>query len=402
MENTGYRAELITDIRTLENHRDPYQKFCEQLPSQDAFTYHLDWVIAHHHQYIRNNVQFFWILLWQKIDPTDAQSTEEIVAVAPLQKETLNASRLGLRRLRVWGDDNGYAHNTQPTILLKQADVKNSESGATNTVQHHLLFLIQYLKTTLRYQWDEMFIHRIKSSNTHLQIFSDLASEKCHASLTKEPSSDITFSFAAPDFIEDIIRGESKRKIKKGLANLQKDYSSVELKCHNQVSDELYASMVELHTQRQFSANQQGAQRNSFFNNPIENQTIKNEIRVASKKNQLRLYTLEVDNKLIAFLLCYHQDDWTFAHITAFDDRFKHYKAARVLWFHAFTEERKTYQSQLIDTGWGGNQFKQAFSNKTEPLYAIRISNQQSLRSKLVTQSLNAPRKLKQLLKKAG
>ncbi|MGH1470765.1 MAG: GNAT family N-acetyltransferase [Cellvibrionaceae bacterium] len=378
MDGITYRLELITSLSMLESHKAEYEKFCSYLPASEKFTYCLDWVMTHYPLYTQHGVELFWIIFWDN---------NNIIAVAPFQKESLNVSRLGLRRLRIWGDNNHYVHNTQPTILIKDK----------NVVDNVLSQLLTYLNTDLKSQWDELFLHRIKDANTTLKRLLTL-----DQSMKTESSSDATYYFSAPSHIEDIIRGESKRKIKKGLEKLKEKYSSVSLNCFTDISNDKYSQIVDLHTKRQFSANQQGAERNSFFNHPLESKTIEKEIKIASQKKALRLYTLEIDHQVIAFLLCFHEGDWTYAHITAFDDKYKHFKAARVLWFHAFTEERKKYGCHLIDTGWGGNQFKQAFSNKTENLYAIRMNNNNSLRSKLITQSLNAPRAFKKLIQKAS
>lgn len=368
------RIEIIRSLEEFKKHEYAYRDFSQHLPPNKRLGFNFDWVIAHYPLYTRGNIKMLFVFLWLG---------DNIVGLAPFQLEKKGVKQLYLKRLQFWGSGPSFSHNEPPDFLFR------SEADANQ----YLSQLTQALYTDLAKEWDEIFFKSLMLKNSFI---NQIKENMKHAIIEEQGYN--TYQFHAPGTIDDLIKGESRRKIKKARENMGKDFESFSFNCYNTITDEIFEELCDLHTNRQEVVNSQRSGRDSIFQDPLERQAIRDAIKCAEKNNGFRLYTLEIEEKIVSFLLCYCCEKWNQAFITAFDIKYRRYQASRALWSYAYTTEREEFNSDIVDLGLGSNQFKITFSNYKEPLYTLREINS-SIVSKFKYGAVNLLKTIKRMVR---
>ncbi len=376
MNDSQARLETIRSLSEFKAHEQAYREFSSLLPASKRLGFNFDWVVAHHALFTRGNTEMFFIFLW---------SENKIMAIAPFQREIKDAKKLYFKRLQFWGSGPSFSHNNPPDFLLRP------EADPHFCVDR----LINYLYTDLVKDWDEMYFTSLVLKNSLINLIKDRFRKR-----VVESQGHNTYQFHAPGTIDDLVKGESRRKIKKARENMAKDFNSFSFNCYNTMTDSVFDEITDLHTNRQEVVNSVRTGRDYIFQDPMERDAIRAGIQVAEDNGGLRLYTLEIDNKIVSFLLCYYCEKWTQAFITAFDIQYRRYQASRSLWSYAYTMEREEFNSDCVDLGLGSNQFKVTFSNYHEALYTLREVNAARFASRFKCGILQLLKRVKKIVGK--
>lgn len=306
-------------------------------------------------------------------------SENKMVAFLPMQVQEIGVKPLQFKRLRLWGRSGHYNSNHHSGFMCL-SEYEKEASAVT----------LDFLRAEFNAKFDEIILTRVKKEGpflNHLDAYFDSVEYRSNE------EKDHIYRSSTP--LENRIKGETRRKIRKASESLAAAFEDVSYQLHQQINMSLFESLATLHIQRQRELIESGRKRMSFFEDPIEKQTFLNQLQYAQDKNALRIYTLHLNNELICFLVCFNLNGYTDAILTAFKELSEHRYMPRCLWYYAFDQELNQLSTRVIDMGYGTHTLKSTFSTEALPLENIRIKNQRKISSKIKNFLLQVKMRLK-------
>lgn len=368
---------VISDYQTFQdaNFAEKYQDFLSRVGGVCPLLFSADRLFQGRSLYERRGDKLWFLVVF---------SGQTIVALLPLQLETFGVWPLSFKRLRLWGKIGCY-NDVQSSDFISVAEHAEQAAEAVAI----------YLQRELGRSFDEIQLMRIRADSVFTREI-----ETRLPTFEAAKTAEAVYMYSGKVKITERIKGETFRKIRKARERLVEDFAQVEYACITQITPELFDELAQLHITRQHALVEQGRQRFSFFEDPVERKVLYGQLCLAEQAGAIRLYTLRLDGELATYLLCIGRAGTTMALITAFKEIAAHRYQARCLWYYAFQQELENFDTQIINMGYGGHQLKETFSTDLMPLKTLSIRDRTHKISVFRYGILQAAKRVKDYLKK--
>jgi hypothetical protein len=347
-----------------------YRSFCTRLSGFSQLGFSTEWMRVVEPAYTRQGEHLFFLA---------AFDGPEMVGLAPFVKFVRGRGWTRLRQLRLWGKCGRYVE--YPTVSVQAVDgAKPAVVGA----------VMQALSGPLRGEFDEIALNRVDPADPFVQALC----ERFAVSQDVDYGDKIHL-FGAHQHIDEKLKGENLRRIRKGERGLREAFSSVEFVTVHDPDPELIEELRALHIARQRVLIEEGRPRISFFEDPVENRVTLDMMKVAQERGSLRVYLLRLDGAVVNFWICYGSDGYVQAGVTATAPVPGHKYASSCLWRYMLVEEIETYGTRWVDAMFGSHVLKRKFSNTFHPVRTMLLQNRNGLGSRARLGLINLVRRLK-------
>jgi CelD/BcsL family acetyltransferase involved in cellulose biosynthesis len=137
----------------------------------------------------------------------------------------------------------------------------------------------------------------------------------------------------------------------------------------------LLERVARLHSQRQARLRQQGRERISLFDDPVQARGFGELLTWAAAEGATWHHWLEVDGKLAGALLSFRQGRTLFPYLIAIDEEFGELSPSLLLHMQLVEQAHEQGQIRLIDQLPGENQLKRQISTRMRPHHRYSIPN---------------------------
>ena len=354
-----FQVTLIRDLNQLitGNYAVRYEQFVESLSGYHRLSYSTQWLKIIAPLFIQRNDGIFFVL---------ALLGQRIVAMAPFYLEQHGRGVFSFRQLHLWGKGNGYMDYPLASMISLEEYKEQSIECIVNS-----------LKTSYQDDFDEINLTRVDPTDSFIQQLCSTFKVSANTD-----HGDQQHFFVNGQLIDDKLKGENLRRIKKAAERLTQDFVEVEFSCQTTVDDSLLEEIRQLHIRRQKDVMNEGRSRISIFEDPVECEVTNSLFNFNQSINAMRTYTLRLDGRLAGFWVCFHYNGYTQAYLTAFIPVPEHKYAAACLWRYMYKEEVERFGTQTIDSGFGTHNLKRKFCNHLVNLRSFMLQNQYSLFSR--------------------
>lgn len=344
---------LVSKLTELEKLAESYAALLQQVGGIESLYYSLDYIRTSVETFAAKGASMFFVVVLEG---------DEVLAVLPLQLEKDGV--LGLRRtLRFWGQiDSLYARNPHQKILAH-----GFQKSALDAA-------VSFLNTKARNKWDAIWFSSIKMEDENIKYFESI----CSRAVTTLRD-DRFYYYNTDRDISEHLGAKSMRNINRCRRRLEEDFKQFDIVMKEEVGAEDLEEIRVLHSGRQEVKENKGA----FFSRPLEDRYVSDLLALWSENKCVHYYSLRVDDQLIAFQIKTHAMGVSYGFVLAFDSTYKKYSPIRLLNYEAYRHEVERYQTHRIESGWGGDQLKVAYSSDTYDLYNVIISNRH-MRTRIV------------------
>ena len=369
----------VTLIRNLEQlisgpYTEQYEQFVAALPGYDQLSYSRQWLKISAPLFIKSSDDIFFVLVFLGA---------RLIAMAPFYLEQHGRSVFSFRQLHLWGKGNGYMDF--PLASMVSLHEYREQSIAA---------IIDSLKSSFQDEFDEINLTRVDPTDPFIHQLCTTFKVRA-----KIDHGDQQHIWVDGKLIDEKLKGENLRRIKKASERLAQDFKEVAFSCVSTIDDGLLDEIRKLHIRRQNDVINEGRTRISIFEDPVESEVTINLIKYNQSVDALRIYTLRLDNLLAGFWVCFHSHGYTQAYLTAFIPVPEHKYAAACLWRYMYKEEVERFGTQIIDSGFGTHNLKRKFCNHLIDLRSFMLKNQFSLLSRAKQSMMYALRRSRNFYK---
>jgi len=328
--------KIIKSILELSKYKDIYDDFLIRNINNEYY-YYLYENIKSLQAFLEKNTKIVFILVFEK---------DLLIAVAPFQIKTRHPLYLSSNQLQFIGSQSHLLGSNYGNII-RDASYRIEDIDKT---------ILSALKSKEMVSWDEFEFTNLKQTTT-TPFPSDINFQvKKTSSCYRTPTTQDVISY-----ISSIMKKKSRQKLTRYKKNIIKDYPDVEFKTLNVIDNEVFTEISKIHSQRQKQKRENSDYKGfeSLFDNGIESDSLMKLSKWLSTENMLRIYTLNVKNKIIAFLYCIHMNNLSNAVIMAFDNTYSKYSPSKILALYAFDQQYNEKNAVEMDFLADSNLFKQ-------------------------------------------
>lgn len=308
-----------------------------------------------------------WLSTWVKYFSSDQNSfiliardskTHELLGAAPLIIEQCrNALGLSIKKLVFMG--NGCLEIDHLDFIIKKGFETEISRDFINGIQQH------------KNKWDIIFFDGLASSSKALSGLLDSSHIKLHLTYTESCP-----YLTLPDNWESLRQqfgknlrynlGRYKRKLEKAYPGMV-EFRRVE------TEDELglvMPKLCSLHNLVQMTKNEHHGifedKNIADFHNDISNSSL--------ASGNLHLYSLSVEDKIIAVLYCFRHKDAVLFYQTGYDPQWKEYSPGRLLMAYAI-ENSISEEVKEFDFLRGSESYKSAWTNESREEFRFYLAS---------------------------
>ena len=283
----------------------------------------------------------------------------KIVGFLPMQVETVGHYPLVYRTLRLWGKAGRY-NDCQHADFMALPEYQEQAANVA----------MQFLAKEYTEQYDQIIFNRIVTDTLFFnRIDKNFAGGKSFG------RDDPVHLYCANIPLDERIKGETRRKIRKANEKLLAGPEAFTFHCYSSLEDKLIEDICHLHIERQHALIKVGQERMCFLEDDLEKRVFFQHLQYAQSLKALRIYALRLNQNLVCFLINVSLGGYTDALLTAFAENPEHKHMARCLWYYAFDSELNHFSVDVINMGYGTHILKRTFSTQLVQLFSLSFRN---------------------------
>ncbi len=282
-----------------------------------------------------------------------AYRDDEIIGVMPMQLHEKRKGPLRLNRL------HGLGINLGSSLCCPKFEIKILRAEYADRC---LGCFRDYLVGMRAGVWDILDLDLIPKHSQTLTIM-----DQHWPTIVNEPSNLTGAGFAIPEgqTYEMLKYGDGKfrSEMRRCLRKLVDDYGGYEIVVDSVLYPHDWLQMGEVHSMRQAFLREQGNNRYSLFEIPLEKTAMMSAMRFAEKKDMAVYYRLKINGRLAAFQISVQEGRTLYLLVIAFDQEFSRYAPGKLL-MAALLEDACRRNISYVDYLPGLGNVKRKFSNR--------------------------------------
>lgn len=353
-----FEVRAIGSLEALVDERSSYDAFLDRVGQDWSFYYRVPFLKTYLDLSVRDErLSFFFVV-----------QGEKLVAVAPLVQIVQKWSHFWIKRLSFIGTGIKDLANEYPTILI---DPDVDEAAVLQS-------LASFFGSSIA-DWDQLDLSGLADGGQFRFFRRWMKGSK---SISLDPGFQTVFMDSLAEVIDRDLPKGRMREVRRLSRKVFRDHPSAEYHVHHGLTDELFDEIFSLHSARQQEKRHRGAvSSQSFFDDPERRRRMKSKLICLAEIADLRVYRLNIDNRLAAFNLTLRSGATEYGLFMAFDQTFSTYSPSKVLMLHIMQTLDEEGIVTTMDHMSGPSMMKKDFCNVEFPRFRLVTYNQGRLMS---------------------